>query len=77
MTAEVVPMTVREYRISLGWSPSELARRAGISARTISRIEDGKPTFDYTLGAVARAISEGLGRTVTIEDFEGVNIVRS
>lgn len=70
-------MTVKEYRVSLGWSPSELARRANISARTVSRIENGKPTFDYTLGAVARAISEGLGRTITISDLEGVNIVRS
>lgn len=70
-------MTVKEYRISLGWSPTELARRAGISARTVNRVEDGQPTYDYTLGAIARVFSEALGRTVTIHDFEGVQIIET
>jgi DNA-binding XRE family transcriptional regulator len=70
-------MTLKEYRISLGWSPSELARRAGVASRTINRIEDGQPTYDYTLGAIARAISAELGRTVTIQDFDGVNVINT
>ncbi len=70
-------MTVKEYRISLGWSPTELARRAGISARTVNRVEDGQPTYDYTLGAIARVFSEALGRTITIRDFEGVQIIET
>ena len=68
-------MTVEEYRISLGWSVSELARRAGLTTKTISRIEDGEPVYDHTAGAVARAFSEALGRTITIRDLEGINIV--
>lgn len=68
-------MTVEEYRISLGWSVSELARRAGLTTKTISRIEDGEPVYDHTAGAVARAFSEGLGRTITIRDLEGINLV--
>lgn len=68
-------MTLKDYRVMLGWSPSELARRAGVAPRTINRIESGQPTYDYTLGAIARAISNELGRTVTIHDFEGVNII--
>jgi len=70
-------MTVKEYRVLLGWSPSELGRRAGVSGRTINRIEEGQPVRDYNVGAVARAISEGLGRTVTIRDLDGVNIIES
>jgi predicted transcriptional regulator len=70
-------MTVKQYRVLLGWAPSELARRAGLSARTINRVENGQPTYDYTLGAIARAISEGMGRTITIDDLEGANIVQS
>jgi transcriptional regulator with XRE-family HTH domain len=70
-------MTVRDYRISLGWSVSELSRRSGLAIKTINRIEDGQPVYDYTLGAVARAFSEALGRTVTIDDFEGAKIIRS
>ncbi|HEU5377303.1 MAG TPA: helix-turn-helix domain-containing protein [Ktedonobacteraceae bacterium] len=70
-------MTLGEYRVMLGWSPSELARRAGVSTRTINRIEDGRPTYDYTLGAIVRVISAELGRTVTINDLEGANIIRT
>lgn len=72
---EAGAMTLKEYRIMLGWSPSELARRSGVASRTINRIEGGKPTYDYTLGAIARAISTELGRTVTIHDFDGVSII--
>ena len=67
-------MTVEEYRISLGWSATELARRTGLSARTIARVENGEPVYAHTLGAIARAFSEALGRTITIKDLEGVNI---
>jgi transcriptional regulator with XRE-family HTH domain len=68
-------VTVEEYRISLGWSATELARRAGLSAKTVSRIESGEPTYPHTAGAIARALSEGLGKTITIHDLDGVNIV--
>jgi transcriptional regulator with XRE-family HTH domain len=67
-------MTVKEYRISLGWSVSELARRAGVTNKTVTRVENGEVTYDYTAGAIARALSEGLGRIITIQDLEGVNI---
>jgi transcriptional regulator with XRE-family HTH domain len=70
----VIDMTVEEYRVSLGWSVSELARRAGLSTKTINRVEDGEPVYDHTVGAIARAFSEGLGRTITIRDLDGVNI---
>jgi transcriptional regulator with XRE-family HTH domain len=69
-------MTAREYRILLGWSMTELARRAGVSPRTVSRLEDGEPVLDYMAGSIARALSEGLGRTITINDLEGINIAK-
>ncbi len=70
-------MTVRQYRISLGWSVSELSRRSGLAIKTINRIEDGQAVYDYTLGAVAKAFSEALGRTVTIDDFDNAKVIRS
>lgn len=70
-------MTVRDFRIQLGWSISELARRANITNRTMRRVEDGEPVYDYTAGAVARALSEGFGRSITIHDLEGINIIDS
>ena len=68
-------MTIVEYRLSLGWSAAELARRANLSPKTVARIEDGEPAYAHTLGAIARALSDGLGRTITINDLKGVNIV--
>lgn len=68
-------MTILEYRLSLGWSAAELARRAKLSPKTVSRIEDGEAAYAHTIGAIARALSEGLGRTIAIHDLEGVNIV--
>ena len=68
-------MTIEEYRLSLGWSAAELARRARLSPKTVSRVENGEPTYPHTVGAIARALSEGYGQTITIRDLEGVNIV--
>lgn len=68
-------MTIAEYRVSLGWSAAELARRTGLSTRTISRIENGEPAYAHTIGAIARALSEALGKTITIHDLDGANIV--
>lgn len=68
-------MTVRQYRLKLKWSISELARRSGLTYQTVSRAENGEPVFDYTLAAIAEALSAALGQTITIEDFTGVKIV--
>jgi transcriptional regulator with XRE-family HTH domain len=67
-------MTLRDYRGYLGWSAAELARRAGLDAQTVRRAEKGEPTFFHTAGAIATALSKGLGRTVRIEDIEGLNV---
>jgi transcriptional regulator with XRE-family HTH domain len=68
-------MTIKDYRVSLGWSAAELARRARLTPRTVARVEDGEPVYDHTVGAIARAFTEALGRTVTVRDFEGVNLI--
>jgi len=68
-------MTIEEYRLSLAWSAAELARRARLTPKTVSRIENGEPAFAHTLAAIAQALSAGLGRTITIQDLDGVNLV--
>jgi transcriptional regulator with XRE-family HTH domain len=70
-----VAMTIEEYRLSLAWSAAELARRAQLSAKTVARIENGEPAYPHTVAAIAKALSEGFGRAITIHDLEGVNIV--
>ncbi len=68
-------MTIKQYRVSLVWSVSELARRSGLTYQTVSRIEKGEPAYLHTVAAIVRALSEGLGKTITIEDLDGVNII--
>ncbi len=67
-------MTIENYRIQLGWSATDLAKKTGLSTRTISRIENGEPAFAHNLGKIARAFSEELGKQLTIHDLDGVNI---
>ncbi len=67
-------MTVEEYRIKLGWPATELAKRAGLSSRTIARVENGEPVYAHTLGAIARVIGEALGREINISDLDGVKV---
>ena len=70
-------MTVKQYRVYLGWSISELARRAGTTTKTIRRIEAGLPVNDYIVGPVARAFSEALGKNITVYDLEGVTLIET
>jgi predicted transcriptional regulator len=68
-------MTIEQYRIQLAWPAARLAREAGISAQTLARMEEGKPVQLYSVAAVANALSEALGKRVTVDDLEGVNVV--
>jgi transcriptional regulator with XRE-family HTH domain len=68
-------MTVEEYRLSLAWSAAELARRAKLTPRTVARVENGEPVYAHTVAAIARAFSDALGRTITIRDFDNINLV--
>jgi DNA-binding XRE family transcriptional regulator len=67
-------MTIEEYRIQLAWPAAKLAREARISPQTLARMESGQPVQLYSAAAVAKALSEALGRQVTIKDLDGVNI---
>ncbi len=68
-------MTVEDYRLSLGWSAAELARRSRLTPRTVARVENGEPVYAHTVGAIARAFTEALGKTITVRDFEGVHLI--
>lgn len=67
-------MTLEQYRLNLGWSAEQLARQAGINAQTVRRIEKGQATYPHTAGAIARALSEGYGTKIGINDIEGLVI---
>ena len=46
-------MGIQDRRSQLGWSQEELAMHAGVSARTIQRIETGKRASLETLKCLA------------------------
>lgn len=49
---------VRRYRAERGWTQAELARRAGVSRGTVSRIE---LALERPLGRTARSLAAALG----------------
>lgn len=59
--AQTVGRRVRDLRERMGWSQSELARRAGVGVSTLSEIESGQsaPRLD-TLVALAQALGASL-----------------
>jgi transcriptional regulator with XRE-family HTH domain len=67
-------MTIEDYRIKLGWSQAELARRANIDINTLKRAINGDQVFKHTAGAIATALSHGLGQEITYRDLQGVNV---
>lgn len=67
-------MTLEEYRVELGWSKAELARRADISPKTVGEAIAGKRIYKATAGKIANALSDGLGRKITYKDIEGLTL---
>ena len=68
-------MTLDDYRIECRWSKAELARQARIDIATLNRAMKGTPVSLDTARKLASAISEGLGRSVAWQQFEGLNII--
>jgi transcriptional regulator with XRE-family HTH domain len=52
--------TIRQLRLTRGWSQEQLAGIAGISARTVQRLEQGQPPALETLKALAAAFGIGV-----------------
>ena len=68
-------MTLREYRINLGWSQRELAIAAGVSPSIVKRAEDGLPVQARTAKALADALSKAYQREIRPIDIAGLNIM--
>ena len=66
--------TLKQYRLDAGYSYAELARRANVSEPTVKRAENGEPVQEVKAAQIAKALSEKLGRTIRIEDIEGLTI---
>ena len=64
---------VRMARAAAGWSVRELAQRAGVTANTVSRIENGADAKQSTINALQRAL-ELAGLEFTNGDQPGVRL---
>ena len=68
-------MTLREYRIELGWSINRLAQEAGLSRPTVAVAEAGQPIKAETAKALADALSRGYGRQIMVRDIQGLTVL--
>jgi transcriptional regulator with XRE-family HTH domain len=68
-------MTLREYRIELGWSINRLAQEAGLSRPTVADAEAGQPIKAETAKMLADALSKAYGRQIMVRDIKGLNIL--
>ena len=62
-------------RAALGWGVRDLAERAGVTANTISRYENGADALGETLAKIQRALEAG-GIEFTNGDMPGVRLKR-
>lgn len=67
-------MTIEEYRRRLGWSQSELSRRARLNQNTVRKAERGEEVSSATALAITEALSKALGERILVEDVDGLVI---
>lgn len=67
--------TIIELRRGLGWTQTELARQARLSANTVRKAENGEQISGGTAQAISEAFSEAYGRRILVRDIEGMNVV--
>lgn len=52
---------IRQLRLEKGWSQEQLASIAGLSTRTVQRLENGEQASLETLSAIAAALELRIG----------------
>ena len=68
-------MRLGGYLDILSWSQAELSRRSRVSAQSISRALSGEKVSRRVGSAIVQSVSEGLGRKLTLNDIEGLQVV--
>jgi transcriptional regulator with XRE-family HTH domain len=67
------PVQIRMARAAIGWGVRELAEKAGVTANTITRIENGADAKHSTLEAI-RSAFEAAGIIFIAENGEGPGV---
>lgn len=67
--------TMKDLRLEAGMTIFELASASRVSTATISRVEAGPHALHPLVAQrLLRTLSERIGRQITIEDIEGLEI---
>jgi transcriptional regulator with XRE-family HTH domain len=67
---------LRMARAAIGWGVRELAEKAGVTANTVTRIENGADAKQSTMDALQRAL-EAAGIEFTNGDQPGVRLTKA
>jgi transcriptional regulator with XRE-family HTH domain len=67
---------LRMARAAIGWGVRELAEKAGVTANTVTRIENGADAKQSTIDALQRAL-EAAGIEFTNGDQPGVRLAKA
>ena len=55
----MTPVQIKMGRAALGWGVRELADKAGVTANTVTRIENGSDAKQSTIAALRAALESG------------------
>lgn len=67
-------MNLTQLRESVPMGIPELARSAGVDDQTIRNAENGQRINIRTARAIALALSKALGRTIQVQEIEGLQV---
>jgi DNA-binding XRE family transcriptional regulator len=68
-------MTLRQFRLELGWNITTLAKEAGVTRQSVALAEKGGFIQADTAKALASALSKAFGRDIKPWEIEGLNIL--
>src|SRR5512132_2359434 len=71
-----MPAASSVARAAIGWGVRELAEKAGVTANTVTRIENGADAKQSTINALQRAL-EAAGIEFTNGDQPGVRLTKA
>ena len=72
----MTPIQLRMARAAVGWGVRELAAKAGVTANTVTRIENGADAKQSTMEMLQRAL-EAAGIEFTNGDQPGVRLTKA
>ena len=67
--------TLKELRLEAQLSVNRLAQLAKVDRQTIDRAENGQAVQDVKAYAIVQTLAQQLGRKITLQDVEGLNIL--